>query len=414
MIKNPYMKELLVLSVLSILLNACGGGSGGDGSDTGDISDGGDDNPPPVSGNINSGLTGKLYLSDGWVIDIPTGRGKRIPGVMWDEYCLEKESFRVDENHDFHCTTGNPEIDRNSYNSYEGIPNLNGVEYLTTVSTCLYWSGLHDRDCLEIRSMDAGELIGERLIIDSSISGSAKFSRDGQYYAFARYDSEDIFAKTTFTINNRYHEEITSITMQQKSAMPFDWGPSGKIVLAYSGALYVTPPYSLDGIKVFDLRDHPELTNPDPDSGQFAVDGLGPSIRMSPDGTKIAFLLFNSSTLQSAAWIINSDGTDFHKFAHAVGDNEDRFTNLAWSPDGNYILTAEGFHTGHDAETGSHSNYLYVIPSDSRNVALNRQSELSGEGEDDIVVLRTNYKQDDLVVRQVFGTAGVGLWWLPQ
>jgi hypothetical protein len=406
------VKKTLLLATILLLINSCGGGGAGD--DDND-NNGDSENPTPVSGNVNGGLTGKIFTTDGWLIDVATGRSERVPGVYWDDYCYEFNPTD-DPGHDFLCTTSNPEIDRNRYTTYSGTPSLIGDEYLTTVGTCRYHAGIHDRDCIEIRSLATGELVGERLIADSSIGEGAKFSRNGQYYALYRIDNEDIYATTSFTMYNKNHEEIASITMQERSDMPFDWGPSGEIVLSYNGALYLTPPYSLEGTKIFDLRDHPELTNPEPNSGQFTVNAMG-SIRISSDGTKIAFSLSDLSSEESAPWVMNIDGTDFHKLAHVVDDedwnNEDRFDSLAWSPNDKYILITEGFRWAHLSEWGSHSNFLYAIPSNSRNVELNRDAEISGQGVDDIIVIKTNYKEDDQEVGQVFGTAGVGLWWLP-
>lgn len=404
-------KELILLILLSVLLNACGGG-GGSGDDNGG-SDGDGENPPPISGNINGGLTGRILMTDGWIIDIPTGKSKRIPGVVWDDYCYE-ENFNEDPNNDFFCTLSNPEIERNSYTSYYGTPNLSDDEYLLTVSTCDYGRGtIADSDCLEIRSLETGELIGERLIREVEINKGAKYSRDGRYYAFTHDDGEHASSLTSFTINNKYHEEITSITMQQNDSMPFDWGPSGEIVLAYNGVLYLTPPYSLDGINIFNLRDHPELTSPTPDSGQVPVIGIAGSLKVSPDGSKIAFLLYedgdNLAISPKSPWIMNIDGTDLHRLAHAdeLSRTHNLFDNLAWSPDGTHILISEEKpYAPGTIDGGYGAGYLYALPSDSRDVELNK------EGNDGVIVIKTNYKVDDQEVLDIF-RGGNGFWWLP-
>lgn len=395
------MKDVFIFIVLLVFLNACGGS--GDGNED----DGGPDTPnPSVDGNVNGGLTGKIFMTSGWVIDIPTGKSKRVPGVVWDSYCYEDDFNEI--GNDFFCTLAEPGIDYGNYVSFYGIPSDLGDEYLLTASNCIYGGGYTDSDCLERRSLETGEVIGERLIRYEYINAGAKYSRDGQYYAYTHND-DNLYSDTSFIINDKHHEEVTSITMQKNDPMPFDWGPSGEIVLAYDGALYVTPPYSLDGIKIFDIRDHLDLTSPDPNSGQFKVTGIGGSVRISPDGLKVAFMLFEGgnsdfSYTPRAPWVMNIDGSDFHRLAYAPGSAEEVFGSLAWSPDGNYILTTEGY-VGSGA-IGLHSpGSLYAIPSDSRNVELNK------DGRDGIIILQTNYKNNSQELRYTFN--GSGFWWLP-
>jgi hypothetical protein len=403
------VKELCLLVILSLLLDACGGGGGA--GDNGTENGGGDDNvPPPVSGNLNGGLTGRIFMQDGWIIDVSSGKSRRIPGVVWDDYCYE-ENFNDDPNNDFFCTLSNPEIERNSYTSYYGTPSLNGDEYLLTVSMCKYGHGsIANSDCLEVRSVETGELLGQRLIRDEIINSGAKFSRNGQYYAYTH--SADIVSNTSFIINNKNHEEIAAITMRENDFMPFDWGPSGEIVLSYGDALYITPPYSLDGVKIFDLSDHPELTTPELGTNQNSVSGVAGSVRISPDGSKVAFMLFETSDsfkdIPKTPWIMNIDGTDIHRLAHtsvsSVSNN--LFGSLAWSPDGKFIMINEGYHHTIGVGEDYGADYLYAIPSESRDVELNK------EGRSGIIVINTNYRIDNQEILDIF-YGGSGFWWLP-
>jgi hypothetical protein len=398
------MKKISLLIILFALLNACGGGGSGD--DIGE-SDGGGDSPPPDSGNVNGGLSGRIFMQGGWIIDIPTGRSRRVPGIVWDDYCYENNFNNTDN--DFHCTISNPEIDYGNYVSFSGYPNVNGEEYLLRASGCIYGSGYSNSDCLEVRNIETGAVIGERLVEYEHINAGAKLSRDGQYYAYTHNDDK-LYSKTSFIMKNKNHDEIVSITMDSNDSMPFDWGPSGEIVLAYDGALYVTPPYSLNGVKIFDLRDHPELTSPDPNSGQFTVNGIGGSVRISPDGSKVAFMLFEGghsvhSYTPRAPWIMNIDGTDFHRLAYTPNTEAEIFGSLAWSPDGNHILTNEGYVPSSVGASGSLPGYLYAIPSDSRNVELNK------DGKDGIIRLQTNYRNESQRLTYTFNSSG--FWWLP-
>jgi hypothetical protein len=395
------MRKISILVVILPLINACGGGGGGgDDSQSGD----GGDVPPTTNGNVNGGLTGKVFMIGGWIIDVATGRSTRVPGVVWDDYCYEND-FNNQDN-DFYCSISNPEIDYGNYVSFSAYPNANGDEYILRASGCIYGGGYTNSDCLEVRNIETGTIIGERLVEYEYINAGAKLSRDGQYYAYTHNDDK-LYSHTSFIINNKNHEELVSITMDSNESMPFDWGPSGEIVLAYDGALYLTPPYSLNGVKIFDLRDHPELTSPDPNSGQFTVTGIGGSVRISPDGSKVAFMLFEGghsvhSFTPRAPWVMNIDGTDFHRLAYAPNTEVEVFGSLAWSPDGKYILTTEG-HV--PLGGGGVPGYLYAIPSNSRNIALNKG------GENGIIRLQTNYRNESQRLTYVFN--GSGFWWLP-
>jgi hypothetical protein len=394
-----FMINVVLYITLLLLINACGGAG-----DANNESGGGGDNPTPVDGNVNGGLSGHIFMHDGWMIDIPTGKGERVPGVVWDDFCFEQD-FNDDVSNDFFCVLSNPEIDYGNGVSFGANPSISGDEYLLTASNCVYGHGYSNSDCIEVRSVDTGKVIGERLIRYEIINSGAKFSRNGQYYAYSHNDDK-VFSETSFIINSKNHEEITSIRMQKNDPMPFDWGPSGEIVLAYDGALYITPPYSLDGVRILDLRDHPELN-----TETFHVTGFGGTIRVSPDGSQIAFMLFDGthsslSYIPMTPWVINADGTDLHRLAYAdTYSDSELFGSLAWSPDGSYILVTEGYHPAPDGGGGSGHGYLYAIPSDSRGVMINK------DGANGVILMHTNYRELNQEVRSKFN--GNIFWWLP-
>ncbi|MCG7988602.1 MAG: hypothetical protein JAY64_02750 [Candidatus Thiodiazotropha weberae] len=399
---NNRVKFALPYLVLSIALYACGGGGGGGGADDSGDSEGGGDNPPPVSGNVNGGLTGRIFMPNGWIIDLPTGKSKRVPGVVWDSYCYERDFNEV--GNDFYCTLIDPGMDYGLYVTFSGYPNINGSEYLLTASDCIYGGGYTDSDCLEIRSSETGEITGGRLTRYENINSGAKLSRDGQYYAYT-HNEDGASSPTLFVINDRNHQEITSGTLPGSGEVTFDWGPSGEIVFHYDGALYITSPYSLDDSKIFDLRDHPELTSPETNSRGFTATGFS-GFRVSPDGTKIAFLLYDGGypdliLTPKTPWIMNIDGTDLHRLAYVpekMGQFE-LFGSLAWSPDGKYILINEGY------VKNTTPSYLYAILSDRRNV------ELNDEGSNGIIRIQTNYRNITQELRYTFNDGG--FWWLP-
>ncbi|MCG8085543.1 MAG: hypothetical protein JAZ13_07480 [Candidatus Thiodiazotropha taylori] len=377
-------KSLLFYFASSLLLNACGGGGGGDDDN------GGGNNPGPVNENVNGGLTGRIFTTNGWIIDIASGKGRRTPGVLWDSYCLDFDI--VDD--DFYCT--DPVNTYGSHPQYNAFPSFNGSKYIVSVNDCVEGYSL---DCIEMYYTDTGELIGKRNTLYQSVD-VAKFSRDGNYYAYTFKDDAYVNSPTLLIIDNVNNEEITYSAMDDDGAVSFDWTDDNRLVYAYNGGIYITSQYSAEGSRIFYMRDYPELND---------YIGIGGSVRVSPDGKKIAFNLFKqhltSSYTPQTPWIMNIDGTDLHRLAYVEGeyaDFEELFGSLAWSPDGRYILIIEGY-IPQASISGSGDGSLYAIPSDSRNVKLN------SNGEDGIIRLKTNYKNDTKDLTYKFNDA-VFMW----
>lgn len=380
------MNVILLLISLSVLLHACGGGGGGDGGE--------DDNPGPGNSNINGGLTGRIFTQNGWIIDIPTGKGKRVPGIIWDSYCLDFDVV----GDDFDCTDHDPNTYYGDHPNYNAFPNKAGDKYIVAINDCVDGYTL---DCIELHDTETGALMGERYTLYQSVD-IAKFSKDGDYYAYSFRDDAYTDSPTLLIINSINNEEIIFTAMPDDSSISFEWTNDNRLVYSHNGGIYVTSPYSTDGSRIFFMRDHPELSE---------YIGIGGSVRVSPDGSKIAFNLFKphltSSYTPQTPWVINIDGTDLHRLAYVEGEHaelEEIFGSLAWSPDGRYILIIEGYIPGASL-SGAGDGNLYAIPSDSRNVKLNN------EGNDGIVRLRTNYKNDSKELRYMFNDAV--FMWLP-
>jgi hypothetical protein len=254
-----------------------------------------------------------------------------------------------------------------------------------------------------IHDTTKGELVGERHVLYQSVD-VAKLSRDGNYYAFTFNDDAYNDSPTLLVLNDINNEEITYTEMPDGNPLSFDWTTDNRIIYAYNGAIFITTQYSTEGSKIFDVRDYPELSN---------IAGIGASVRVNPDSTKIAFMLFEEHAvtadvpIRQTPWVINIDGTDLHRFAYApVSSNgNELFGSLAWSPDGQYILITEGYSPAPLGTDGSTPGFLYAIPSNSRNVELNQ------EGNNGIIMLKTNYRNDSQELRYTFN--GGGLWWTP-
>lgn len=385
----PKLKHILnvvfVCIILSQIINGCGGGGGG-----GD--DGGGNPQNPIDENVNGGLTGRIFTTDGWIIDLATGKGKRTPGILWDSYCLDFDVI----GDDFYCT--DPVNTYGMHPDYYAFPSANGEKYIVAINDCVEGYSL---DCIEMYNTNTGEVIGERYKLYQSVE-VAKFSKDGNYYAYTFSDDAYIDSPTLLIINNTINEEINFSAMPDDGAVAFDWTNDNKLVYAYNGGIYITSPYSTEGTRIFFMRDYPELSE---------YIGISGSVRVSPDDKRVAFNLFkphvNSSYIPQTPWIINIDGTDLHRLAHVEGeyaDLEELFGSLAWSPDGNYILIIEGY-IPNASISGAGDGNLYAIPSNSRNVRLNQ------EGKDGIIRLLTNYKNDSKELRYMFNDAA--FMWLP-
>lgn len=386
---NHTIISILLFIVMLFLLIGCGGGGGGDDNGAGE-------NPPPISNSVNGGLTGRIFTSNGWVIEVQTGKSKRIPGIIWDSYCLD---FDIIGN-DFDCTDHDPNTKYGSSADYFAYPSIDGSKYIVAINDCVDGYTL---DCIEIHNTKTGELFGDRYTLNKEVD-IAKLSRDNEYYAFTFNRAIYVDPPTLLILNNDLNEEITYTEMADSNPLSFDWTTDNRIVYAYNGAIYITSPYSTEGSKIFDVRDHPELSN---------IAGIGGSVRVSPDSTKIAFMLFEEHAvtadvpIKQTPWIINIDGSDLHRFAYApVSSNGyELFGSLAWSPNGEYILITEGYSPAPLGTDGSSPGFLYAIPSDSRNIELNK------DGKNGIIMLKTNYRNDSQELRYTFN--GGGLWWTP-
>ncbi|MEJ2622960.1 MAG: hypothetical protein P8163_22855 [Candidatus Thiodiazotropha sp.] len=366
----PLHKNIFVLILLALILSDCGGGGGGgDGS----INEGGGDDSTPDTTNINGGLTGRLFVDEegqGWVIDLATGISSVLPSKSWWD-------------------TG----DYDGYNVYfDAFPNHDGSEFLLYVDGCYreFEGKEYDYDCLTFIN-SAGDLLTSRIVFDDGIL-SARQSRDGNYVAIA-YADEYYVGPTAYLLiyNRNITERINQSAMRRVStgnehrykAGSIDWAPNGQIVYIYAKTIFITSPYSTDSTPLLTLPDSDE-----PYSDDFPVPATA---RVSPDGSKVAFRYVTETNLyqsHSTIWVVNIDGTDLHQLAHNPAALYQMFNDVAWSPDGKYILTKSGGFSS-DVPTAGAESKLYAIPSSSRNVPLDC------DGPDGIICVRTYHNSPD-------------------
>jgi hypothetical protein len=373
-----YLRQIAVFCcflAIFTFLNACGGDAGG----------GTSSNPPSQDGNINGGLSGKLFMgADGKILDISTGKYSSIPGVDWEG------------------ARNNNYLSGVEFTAFSGF---DGTTFLVTVDRCAEASDtssynyrlLHD-DCLEIRNSD-GQLVGEtsRGQMMSHIKEGAKLSRDGNYLAFFYNDDRLASPNDELYIFDTSFNLVRQADMPVKYGRSFDWTNNGEIVYSTDQTLYITQPYELTGTPIASFKNEMDDIYPFPTH-----------IAVSPDGTKIAFVLvYSSSGLQTTSigdiWIMNIDGSDLHRLVHVdESDGSPYMISPTWSPDGQYILFMDGSTSSvHVASTGT----IYAAPSDSRDISINE----TGAG--GVQPIRTYFKGEDNDL--TYDASSYGQWtWL--
>jgi hypothetical protein len=380
---NSVYKYIVYLYIIFFVISfaACGGGSGNSGQTDNDTPN------QPSSENVNGGLTGRIFVGDGWIVDIPTGRSTRIPGIWWDDDCDG-------------CSLGN----NDSYGSYGANANylaksnIDGTEFLLSIFDC---NPNYRRDCLVIHDFE-GSNLGDGWV-NEGLNFGAKLSNDSNYIAFTYNpeSNETVFGgPTQLHIVDREFRIVSSITMPDNSNVVFDWANNGQLVYGYDGVFYITAPYNTVGTPIYSFLDT---------EGNLTI-GLGPP-HVSPDSTRIAFIIIREgnqlSYTTSEIWVMDIDGTDLHRLVHTPGDSTQNYNSLAWSPDGEYILAEEGGAKG--GVTGVPSGVidrLYAIPSMSRDV------ELNDNGENGIIRIRNDYRSHNGTLRYTFG-ATCSYSWIP-
>jgi hypothetical protein len=374
---------------LAITLSACGGGGGG--GDTQSSDDTGSEDPPNDQ-NINSGLSGRVYVnqdSEGWIVNLSNGRASQLPDKGWWD-------------------TGDYNGRSTFFNAY---PNQDASEFLLFIDNCYreYNGRSGNFDCLSFINT-TGDLVtnSNRATLTDGIR-QAKPSKDGNYVAIIYADQAYYDPSAQLVIYNRSFTSIISQSTMHVTgggedseyfARGLDWSSNGQLAYAYTKSIFVTSPYSAEGV--------PILTLPDSESPMTDVYPVPRNPRFSPDGSKIAFLITPGSG--SSIWIINVDGTDLHQLAYH--DGELTFMRIAWSPDGEYILTGMG-GANTNPQAGGVSEGLYAIPSDSRDVQVSFSCD--GDNADivnasGIICLRTYFESPQRLTRKFDPDASTFEW----
>jgi hypothetical protein len=377
---------------LIITLSACGGGGGS--GDTQPSDDAGPEDPPNDQ-NINGGLSGRVYINEqneGWIVDLSNGKPSQLPDKGW--------------------------WDTGDYTGhlifFEAHPIQDASEFLLFVDNCYgeYNGSSGTFDCLGFINA-AGDLVTERGVISDGVR-KAKPSKDGRYVAITYADETYSNPSVKLVIYNRsFNSVISQSTMHVTGGGEdskffeggLDWSSNGQIAYAYTKSIFVTSPYSTEGVPILTLAD-----SDSPLTDKYPVP-VNP--RFSPDGSKIAFIIVPSAGTGTdvTIWIVNVDGTDLHRLAHYDGGLS--FNRVAWSPDGKHILTGVGGNIT-DPGDGGVPDSLYAIPSDSRDVEVPFRCD--GEdadiaNENGIICLRT-YWHDPHYLSRKFNPYGYVFEWI--
>jgi hypothetical protein len=311
------------------------------------------------------------------MVDLVTGKATRVPDVRWDETL----NFS------------------NMVEFSSAIPSQDGTEFLLTGESCEYHSSepilLRQRDCLVLINKD-GSVLGSTTTYND-LWFDAKLSDDNQYVAFMHMDEvNNSHPPAELFIVDRNFSQIVSHTVVNHSTSDsgllwrnFDWATNGQIVYGYDDSIYITSAFGTQGTLIYTAPVTGSVDDP------FVYDP-----KVSPDGTKIAFRLMTNANMQvdeGNVWIMNIDGTDPHRLVytpdHVTSDGTTHnamqiYNDLAWSPDGEYILVAVGGTTGDIGSPGV-SDTIYAVPSENRDVPLN------DSGEHGMLKIRTYYNSAD-------------------
>jgi len=297
--KNKSVLFSLVFTI-AILTSACDGSSGSPG-------DGGGNNPP--SGDLNSGLSGKLFfkaktertdgskIDEAWVMDIASGKYTKVPNTNWADH---EERFP------------------SNWSRVVVSPvDYDGTEFVVEIPACMYSP---DRTCIAVQNMDGSYLDQFEIFGDDSVL--VRMSRDLQHIALVNYENMSSSSDRWLEIYNRSGRLLSSSKLENRFISDFAWRPDGSIIYGIWRSFYFTAPYSTQAKNI--------LTLP----GSLQGDKIG-QISVSPDGERLAF------TVDGLPYIANIDGTHIRKLA-AVSYKKTAVNNIVWSPDGQWILLGEG------------------------------------------------------------------------
>ena len=249
--------------------------------------------------------------------------------------------------------------------------------------------------CIAIQNYSGAYATQFNMLYD--VFGPAKLSHDGQFIALFRKTGISVSSSERLEIYNRSGDLVSSYPQDETA---FQWLPDGKILSLSGRNFRFTDPYATKPIY--------QLTLPD------NLPGTPGQLSVSPDGQRIAFSIIDSSnfaTTHATPYVMNIDGKNIRKLA-TTPDDSPVINNPIWSPDGQWILLAEGGASGQDSNTPGVQGYLYVIPSNADRVMV--LSIIDSEKSPEAIRLNRYFIGSDLpgnAITKRFPSWGVA--WLP-
>ncbi len=298
--KPNFLLSILFVSLL-LIIQSCGGSSNEA------------DNHPP-SAQLNSGLKGHFLWSsidgENRRLDISTGRWHEIPVMQnW-----------IDQNEGM----------RNIYGRNDSLTRFtnDGKFVLKVINDC-DWDVM--AQCFVVFDLDSEIVVNEFKI--SPISGyfmySIALSDDGQYIAILddNDSSSNQYRLRIYDIDGNeidesfYSNRLVDEFVQVESV---EWLSDGRLIFSYGPVIMrSTEPFSTSAkaLKIF------------PESEGEPVD-----LRVSPDGTKIAYALIAAGIAietQATPWIMDVDGSNAYPLVEASAQPE--LKTPVWSQDSQWI-----------------------------------------------------------------------------